>query len=58
MSTIQNETTPKENKFMVCLSGIELLQKPKFQPYFSEIRNLVSCPDNIFRKLYLSTLYS
>ena len=58
MSKLKNETIHEENKFTICLSGIELLQQPKLQPYFSEIRNLVSCPDNIFRKLYLSSLYN
>ena len=57
MSEPNEETAPEVNKFTVCLSGIELLQQPKFQPYFSEIRNLVSCPDNIFRQLYQTTLY-
>ncbi|MEO8964704.1 MAG: TraI domain-containing protein [Gammaproteobacteria bacterium] len=58
MSELENETLPEENKINVCLSGLELLQLPKFQSYYIEIRNLVSCPDNIFRQLYVATLYN
>ena len=35
---------------------MELLQQPKFHHFGTEIRNLVSCPSNIFRHLYHGTL--
>jgi hypothetical protein len=57
MLALINETVTEQHKLTVCLSGIELLQQPKFQSYFREIRSLVSCPDRIFRQLYLATLY-
>jgi hypothetical protein len=40
-----------------CLTGVEIFQQESCKPYFSEIRNLVSCPDNIFREIYLAVLY-
>jgi hypothetical protein len=45
------------NDLTVCLSGVELMHQPKIQPYFSEIRSLISCPDAIYREIYLPPLY-
>lgn len=45
------------SELTACLSGMELFQQPKFQCDLIEVRSLISCPDNIFRQLYLTTLY-
>jgi hypothetical protein len=53
----KNKPAPQRNGLTLCLSGVELLQKENIKRYFVEIKNLVSCPDNIYRELYLTTLY-
>jgi hypothetical protein len=45
------------NQLIPCLPGSKLLSKVLFIGYLLEIKSLVSCPDNIFRELYLATLY-
>jgi hypothetical protein len=40
-----------------CFSGPELLSQDFAKNYLLEIKSLVSCPENIYRQLYLSTLH-
>jgi hypothetical protein len=43
----KNKPAPQRNGLTLCLSGVELFQKENLKRYFVEIKNLVSCPDNI-----------
>jgi hypothetical protein len=45
------------NELMPCLSGSKLLNQDIFIDYLIEIRSLISCPENIFIKLYLDAMY-
>jgi hypothetical protein len=40
-----------------CLSGESLFQQSNLKPYLNEIKNLVSCPHDLFHSLYVDTLY-
>jgi hypothetical protein len=57
MFGLKKKPSQQLSRHVRCLSGVEIFQHENCKPYFSEIRNLVSCPDNIFRELYLTTLY-
>jgi hypothetical protein len=57
MLSAKKETATEISKFKISLTGIEIIHQENIKPYLTEIRNLVSCPDAIFRQLYLTTLY-
>jgi hypothetical protein len=50
----QEKTSPPE--IMLSLSGRELLRKPEIFQTKKNIKNLVSCPIRIYKKLYSKTL--
>lgn len=47
----------KDHSLISCKSGDELFSVAPLKKYITEIKNLVSCPNDIFESLYLSVLY-
>src|SRR6266513_2195322 len=50
----QEKTLPAE--IIPSLSGRELCRRPEFFYLINHIKNLVSCPNKIYKKLYSATL--
>jgi hypothetical protein len=41
-----------------CLQGTEIFSLPQISPYVIELRQLISAPNDIYKELYLPTLYN
>lgn len=57
MFILKKKTLPQPAGLTACLSGDQIIQYASIKYYASEIKNLVSCAEDVYEKLYLMTLY-
>lgn len=57
MFGLKRKVDLSKNGLTPCLSGLSLFESNSLKQYLLEIKNLVSCPQDIYQTLYLSTLY-